>query len=64
MTLLRRMSRFSLRCFLAFLMVMSLPIGWFSMHAGATQRESRVLTKLSEIVGPVDEIRGMSFYMR
>lgn len=64
MTLLRRLSRFSLRSFLVFLIVISLPIGWFSMHIGAARRESQVIARISEIVGPVDEIRDLSFYTR
>jgi hypothetical protein len=58
MRFLRRISRFSLRTFFAMLLGVSLPVGWLSMQIGATQRESTVIAKLSEIVGPVEELRG------
>ena len=55
MKFLRRNSRFSLRTFFAMILSVSLPVSWLSMHVGATQRETAVLTKLSAIIGPVEE---------
>jgi hypothetical protein len=58
MKFLRRLSRFSLRTFFAMLLCVSLPVGWLSMQIGATQRETAVITKLSAIVGPMEDLRG------
>lgn len=61
MGVLRHFSRFSLRTFFTALMGLSVVVGWGSLQFGASQREAAAIAKLSEIVGPVEEVRGLLF---
>lgn len=49
--------QFGLKRFFVVMFLLSLPLGWASLHLGATQRETALLAKLTASVGPIVEER-------